>query len=236
MAEVDGLNAGYARAVLEEYLENPEAVPAEWRELFEGDSTLLRGIPASRVCSRCSRRTATALRPKPPRPPAPRPSRRRRHPCRSTRRSRRRCGGGVSREGVQDTRPPRRAPRSARLRAGRRSRPGARVAGPPVDAEIQVNPARLLRVHVPGETLADVLPKLPGGLLRRQRLRDRAHLRPPGAGLAAAGDRIRHLQRAAGGGRQAPAPRAPLRGGGARALPPQERSSGRSSSRSKGST
>ena len=45
MAEVDGLNAGYARAVLEEYLENPEAVPAEWRELFEGDSTLLREHP-----------------------------------------------------------------------------------------------------------------------------------------------------------------------------------------------
>ena len=45
MAEVDGLNAGYARAVLEEYLENPEGVPAEWRELFEGDSALLREHP-----------------------------------------------------------------------------------------------------------------------------------------------------------------------------------------------
>jgi 2-oxoglutarate dehydrogenase complex dehydrogenase (E1) component-like enzyme len=45
VAEVDGLNAGYARAVLEEYLENPEAVPAEWRELFEGDSALLREHP-----------------------------------------------------------------------------------------------------------------------------------------------------------------------------------------------
>src|SRR2546421_4132541 len=33
--EVDALNAGYAADLLEEYLENPEAVPAEWRALFE---------------------------------------------------------------------------------------------------------------------------------------------------------------------------------------------------------
>ncbi|MGZ8716394.1 MAG: 2-oxoglutarate dehydrogenase E1 subunit family protein, partial [Gaiellaceae bacterium] len=33
--EVDGLNAGYAALVLEQYLDNPSAVPAEWRALFE---------------------------------------------------------------------------------------------------------------------------------------------------------------------------------------------------------
>jgi 2-oxoglutarate dehydrogenase E1 component len=33
--EVDGLNAGYAALVLEQYLDNPAAVPAEWRALFE---------------------------------------------------------------------------------------------------------------------------------------------------------------------------------------------------------
>ena len=33
--DVDGLNAGYAAVLLEESLENPEAVPAEWRALFE---------------------------------------------------------------------------------------------------------------------------------------------------------------------------------------------------------
>jgi 2-oxoglutarate dehydrogenase E1 component len=44
--DVDGLNAGYARALLDEYLENPEAVPAEWRELFEsGDSQLVATHP-----------------------------------------------------------------------------------------------------------------------------------------------------------------------------------------------
>jgi 2-oxoglutarate dehydrogenase E1 component len=44
--DVDGLNAGYARALLDEYLENPEAVPTEWRELFEsGDSELVASHP-----------------------------------------------------------------------------------------------------------------------------------------------------------------------------------------------
>ena len=44
--DVDGLNAGYARALLDEYLENPEAVPSEWRALFEsGDSALVATHP-----------------------------------------------------------------------------------------------------------------------------------------------------------------------------------------------
>src|SRR2546425_11397160 len=46
MHDVDGLNAGYARALLDEYLENPEAVPSEWRALFEsGDSELVATHP-----------------------------------------------------------------------------------------------------------------------------------------------------------------------------------------------
>jgi 2-oxoglutarate dehydrogenase E1 component len=32
---MDGLNAGYAALLLEQYLENPAAVPSEWRSLFE---------------------------------------------------------------------------------------------------------------------------------------------------------------------------------------------------------
>ena len=36
--DVDGLNAGYAALVLEQYLDNPAAVPAEWRALFESAS------------------------------------------------------------------------------------------------------------------------------------------------------------------------------------------------------
>src|SRR5690348_1640440 len=34
-ADVDGLNTGYAALLLEQYLENPGAVPDEWRALFE---------------------------------------------------------------------------------------------------------------------------------------------------------------------------------------------------------
>src|SRR5439155_13220409 len=44
--DVDGLNAGYARDLFEEYLENPEAVPSEWRLLFEsGDSEIVATHP-----------------------------------------------------------------------------------------------------------------------------------------------------------------------------------------------
>ena len=33
--DVDGLNTGYAALLLEQYLDNPSAVPSEWRALFE---------------------------------------------------------------------------------------------------------------------------------------------------------------------------------------------------------
>src|SRR5262245_66322390 len=36
-AEVDGLNTGYAALLLEQYLDNPGAVPEEWRDLFESE-------------------------------------------------------------------------------------------------------------------------------------------------------------------------------------------------------
>jgi 2-oxoglutarate dehydrogenase E1 component len=38
MADVDGLNAGFANAMLEQYLESPTSVPPEWRALFEQDA------------------------------------------------------------------------------------------------------------------------------------------------------------------------------------------------------
>jgi 2-oxoglutarate dehydrogenase E1 component len=44
--EIDGLNSGYARLLLEDYLEDPEAVPEEWRRLFEsGAPELVAGHP-----------------------------------------------------------------------------------------------------------------------------------------------------------------------------------------------
>jgi 2-oxoglutarate dehydrogenase E1 component len=46
VTDVDGLNAGFARDLFEEYLENPEAVPSEWRLLFEsGDSDIVATHP-----------------------------------------------------------------------------------------------------------------------------------------------------------------------------------------------
>src|ERR1700751_4411866 len=39
--DVDGLNTGYAALLLEQYLDNPAAVPAEWRELFESEPEAL---------------------------------------------------------------------------------------------------------------------------------------------------------------------------------------------------
>src|SRR5947207_8385981 len=41
MHDVDGLNGGFASAILEQYLENPDAVPEEWRRLFESGSSEL---------------------------------------------------------------------------------------------------------------------------------------------------------------------------------------------------
>ena len=47
MHDVDGLNAGYARLLLDEYLENPDGVPSEWRALFESDpAAILANHPA----------------------------------------------------------------------------------------------------------------------------------------------------------------------------------------------
>src|SRR6478752_2735153 len=39
--DVDGLNAGYAALLLEQYLDNPGAVPEEWRDLFESEPEVL---------------------------------------------------------------------------------------------------------------------------------------------------------------------------------------------------
>jgi 2-oxoglutarate dehydrogenase E1 component len=64
MTEFDGLNAAYATSLLHDYLENPEAVPEEWRELLaeQAASTLAPARPAA----------APAIQPAPvePAPPA----------------------------------------------------------------------------------------------------------------------------------------------------------------------
>ena len=76
-----GLNSGFARALLDEYLENPEAVPEEWRALFEsGDSDLVATHPGLARLREVLGEAATAMplprrplrrrRPHPPRRPS----------------------------------------------------------------------------------------------------------------------------------------------------------------------
>src|SRR3954466_1763987 len=113
---VDGLNAGYASALLEQYLENPDGVPDEWRVLFEsGASELVATHPGlvrllELLQEGGNGHAATAAPPPPPPPPPPpRP----RHPLR--------------RRPRPHQRPPPPQPRSRRLlritRCSRRSQP-----------------------------------------------------------------------------------------------------------------
>src|SRR5688500_2526448 len=49
-AQLSGLNAGYVGLILEQYLENPEAVAPEWRALFEeADDGILEALPGLRA-------------------------------------------------------------------------------------------------------------------------------------------------------------------------------------------
>jgi 2-oxoglutarate dehydrogenase E1 component len=74
MADVDGLNAGYARDLLEEYLENPDAVPSEWRHLFEsGESELVATHPGLNRLLETLAGNGHAVA-APPTPPAPAPA------------------------------------------------------------------------------------------------------------------------------------------------------------------
>ena len=77
--DVDGLNAGYARALLDEYLENPEAVPSEWRALFEsGDSELVATHPGlARLLEQLPLHAGNGTHGHTEAPPAPAPANRR---------------------------------------------------------------------------------------------------------------------------------------------------------------
>ncbi|HEU5279159.1 MAG TPA: 2-oxoglutarate dehydrogenase E1 component [Gaiellaceae bacterium] len=78
MTDVDGLNAGFARDLLEEYLENPDAVPSEWRQLFEsGESDVVAAHPGlARLLEAVGNghREAQAAGPPQPAPPAAPPA------------------------------------------------------------------------------------------------------------------------------------------------------------------
>jgi 2-oxoglutarate dehydrogenase E1 component len=161
VAEVDGLNAGYARALLEEYLENPEGVPSEWRALFEsGNSDLLTQHPGvarlMELLRAAENGDVAPVVEAPPIPPAPTPA----PPADDT------LVGAVAAAMALV-----KAHRTHGHLAAHLDPLGSEPVGdpaleperlvPPLTLELQEQvPARLLRVYFPGETLADVLPKL----------------------------------------------------------------------------
>jgi 2-oxoglutarate dehydrogenase E1 component len=175
MHNVDGLNAGYASALLEQYLENPDAVPSEWRALFEsGASDLVAAHPGLARLVELLREdgngnvaasapgvapppAAVATAPAPPAPPAapaaaPAPDET--------------LLSAVAAAMALVT-----AHRTHGHLAARLDPLGSEPVGDPaleperrepkLTEELQrLIPAELLGVHVPGETLADVLPQL----------------------------------------------------------------------------
>ena len=163
---MDGLNAGYARLLLEDYLENPEAVPPEWRALFEsGDSELVASHPGLlRLLETLERNGgnghAAAVEPAPA-PVAPPPAAAPKAPAVDEA-----LLGGVAAAMALV-----KAHRMHGHLAARLDPLGSEPLGdpaldetrliPPLTPELQERiPTSLLRVHVPGETLKEALPNL----------------------------------------------------------------------------
>jgi len=181
--DVDGLNVGYAQALLEQYLENPEAVPEEWRSLFEsGDSATVEALPGlarlmeslkengARVQAAVTEAPPPEPEPEPeqvepptvaPETPAPAPA-----PAPAET-----AADGLLVGGVAAAMALIKAIRTHGHLAANLDPLGSEPVGdpalegellePPLTPELQaLIPASVLRVGVEGETLAEVLPKL----------------------------------------------------------------------------
>jgi 2-oxoglutarate dehydrogenase E1 component len=154
---VDDLNTGYASQLLEDYLENPEAVPSEWRALFEsapgdlleshpGLARLLETLRAGDGDGRASASSQLA-------------------PARPAEVDQTLLGAVAAAMALV------KAHRMHGHLAAYLDPLGSDPHGDPaldpdrleprLTPELQARvPASVLRVHVPGETLADVLPRL----------------------------------------------------------------------------
>src|SRR3954471_9890979 len=159
MPDVDAVNSGYARVLLEEYLENPEAVPSEWRALFESDDGgLIQALPGlARLLENLKESNGHAV----PTAPAPGPTA---EPAAAP-------PDDVLLGGVAAAMSLVKALRMHGHLAARLDPLGSEPVGDPalepermspkLTPELQRRiPAGILRVHARGETLADVLPKL----------------------------------------------------------------------------
>jgi 2-oxoglutarate dehydrogenase E1 component len=170
--DVDGLNTGYAALLLEQYLENPAAVPSEWRALFESSpEQLLATQPGLARLLRHAARDGGNGRPvvPPPEPPAP---------ARETPASRGAPVPAVAAlpdpellGGVAAAMALVKAFRMHGHLAARLDPLGSEPHGDPaleperlvpkLTPELQARiPASLLRLYVEGETLAEALPRL----------------------------------------------------------------------------
>ena len=263
-----GLNAGYVGSLLEQYLENPEAVDPAWRELFErGDETVLASLPglARLVETRADGNGASVAAPPAPAEvqvaavpvsePVPAPAPEPAAPSSSVapgeelaeeapapaqvdeRAARGRRGGDGARQGLPHARPPERTARSARLRAHGRSR--SRRVPPSPAAHTRAPGAHPREAAASLRARRDAARRAPPaarGLHRDDRVRDRAHLGPRRARVAATGDRVGPLPQARSTSRSASSfSSGYLRSKRSRRTS-DARSSARSSSRSKAST
>src|SRR5438876_2480938 len=157
---MDGLNAGYAQLLLDEYLENPEAVPSEWRRLFEsGDPELLAGHPGLQrlvesLANGNGHTVVVDVAPDAPPPPVPQAA-----PDQEL------LGGVAAAMALV------KAHRMHGYLAARLDPLGSEPPGDPalepealipkLTPELQARiPTSVLRLYVPGETLAEALPHL----------------------------------------------------------------------------
>jgi 2-oxoglutarate dehydrogenase E1 component len=151
--DVDGLNTGYAALLLEQYLDNPGAVPEEWRDLFESHPEVLLerqpGLARLLAQHETNGQVDTPVIP----PPA--------EPTADTE-----LLGGVAAAMALVKAIRMHGHLAARLDPLGSEPPGDPALEPErlipkLTPELQARiPASLLRLHVEGETLAEALPRL----------------------------------------------------------------------------